>query len=268
MNRIIGAAAAVGAAALVAGCSGSSPAPAPSSPQSATTSAEASAATGEIIVFAAASLKATFTELGTRFQEANPGTTVTFNFAGSSDLVTQLTQGAPADVFASADEKNMTKASDAGLLAGAPVDFAGNTLTIVTAPGNPMGIASFADLTKPDTTVVVCAPQVPCGSATEKVEQDTGVTLSPVSEESAVTDVLGKITSGQADAGLVYVTDAKGAGDKVTEVPFPESSEAVNTYPIAVLQDAANAATAQAFIDLVTGPDGQTVLTGAGFAAP
>lgn len=128
-------------------------------------------------------------------------------------------------MFASADEKNMTKASDAGLLAGAPVDFASNTLTIVTAPGNPMGIASFVDLTKPDTTVVVCAPQVPCGSATEKVEQDTGVTLSPVSEESAVTDVLGKITSGQADAGLVYVTDAKGAGDKVTEVPFPNPAK-------------------------------------------
>jgi molybdate transport system substrate-binding protein len=225
-------------------------------------------ATGEITVFAAASLKNTFTELGRRFEEANPGTSVDFNFAGSSDLVTQLLQGAPADVFASADEKNMTKAVDGGLVAGDPVDFATNTLTIVTPPGNPRGIAIFADLAEPGTTVVVCAPQVPCGSATEKVEQETGVTLSPVSEESAVTDVLGKVTSGQADAGLVYVTDAKGAGDKVTEVPFPESSTAVNTYPIAVLHNAENPAPAQRFVDLVTGPDAQQVLNEAGFAAP
>ena len=234
--------AALGATALVAGCSGSNSEPTSATSEVASTSA---AATGEITVFAAASLKATFTALGTQLQEQNPGTTVTFNFAGSSDLVTQLTQGAPADVFASADTNNMTKAVDGGLVAGEPVDFATNTLTIVTPPGNPKSIASFADLAKPGTTVVVCAPQVPCGSATEKVEKATGVTLAPVSEESAVTDVLGKITSGQADAGLVYVTDAKGAGDKVTAIPFPESSGAVNTYPIAVLKDSANAATAQ-----------------------
>ncbi len=246
--------AALGAAALVAGCSSSETTPA--------------AAADEITVFAAASLKATFTELGTKLHEQNPGTTVTFNFAGSSDLVTQLTQGAPADVFASADTNNMTKAVDAGLVARAPVDFATNTLTIVTPPGNPKSIASFADLAKPGTSVVVCAPQVPCGAATEKVEKATGVTLAPVSEESAVTDVLGKITSGQADAGLVYVTDAKGAGDKVTAIPFPESSGAINTYPIAVLKDSANADTAQTFVDFVTGPEGQKVLSEAGFAAP
>lgn len=259
MNRALGlVVAALGATALVAGCSGSGTEAAP----------EAAAATGEITVFAAASLKSTFTELGAQLEAANPGTKVNLNFAGSSDLVTQLTQGAPGDVFASADEKNMTKAVDGGLVAGDPVNFATNTLTIVTPPGNPKGIASFADLAKPDTSVVVCAPQVPCGSATEKVEEATGVTLAPVSEESAVTDVLGKITSGQADAGLVYVTDAKGAGDKVTEVPFPESSGAVNTYPIAVLGEAGNPATAQVFVDFVTGPEGQKVLAEAGFAAP
>jgi molybdate transport system substrate-binding protein len=273
MKRTISLAVAVfGATALVAGCSGSSSDSSTASTTSTTaasgTSAETPEATGEITVFAAASLKSTFTALGAQLEKANPGTKVVFNFAGSSDLVTQLTQGAPADVFASADEKNMTKAVDGGLLAGDPVDFATNTLTIVTPPGNPKGIASFADLAEPGTSVVVCAPQVPCGSATESVEQTTGVTLSPVSEESAVTDVLGKITSGQADAGLVYVTDAKGAGDKVTEVPFPESSSAVNTYPIAVLKDSANPSTAQTFVDLVTGPDGQKVLSEAGFAAP
>ncbi|MET0897745.1 MAG: molybdate ABC transporter substrate-binding protein [Mycobacterium sp.] len=268
MNRALSlAVVALGATALVAGCSRSGTEPASSS-SSAAESTSAEGATGEITVFAAASLKSTFTELGAQLEAANPGTKVNLNFAGSSDLVTQLAQGAPGDVFASADEKNMTKAVDGDLVAGEPVDFATNTLTIVTAPGNPKGIASFADLAKPDTSVVVCAPQVPCGSATEKVEEATGVTLAPVSEESAVTDVLGKITSGQADAGLVYVTDAKGAGDKVTEVPFLESSGAVNTYPIAVLAASANSTTAQTFVDFVTGPEGQKVLSEAGFAAP
>lgn len=221
-----------------------------------------------VTVFAAASLKSTFTELGAQFEEDNPGTKVSFNFAGSSDLVSQLSQGAPADVFASADTANMAKAVEAGLVSGEPVDFAANTLVIVTPPGNPRGIASFADLARSDSQVVVCAPQVPCGSATEKVERATGVTLTPVSEESAVTDVLGKITSGQADAGLVYVTDASGAGDKVTVVPFPESSSAINTYPIAVLRGAADSTAAAKFVGLVTGPRGREVLSAAGFAAP
>lgn len=221
-----------------------------------------------LTVFAAASLKKTFTELGARFEKDHPGTKVAFNFAGSSDLVTQITQGAPADVFASADAANMAKAADAGVLAGDPVDFATNTLTIVTPFGNPKKITTFADLAQPGTQVVVCAPQVPCGSATEKVEKATGVTLRPVSEETAVTDVLGKVTSGQADAGLVYVTDAAGAADDVAAVPFPESADAVNTYPIGVLKESANRQTAQAFVDLVTSPAGHDVLTAAGFAAP
>jgi molybdate transport system substrate-binding protein len=265
VKRIIGVAvAALTTAALIAGCSNSKP---EATSETAGTPSSASA-TGEITVFAAASLKSTFTALGTQLEKAEPGTKVTFSFAGSSDLVTQLTQGAPADVFASADTKNMTKAVDAGLVSGDPVDFATNTLTIVTPPGNPKGVASFADLARPGTSVVVCAPQVPCGSATQKVEEATGTALTPVSEESSVTDVLGKITSGQADAGLVYVTDAKSAGDKVTSIPFPESKGAVNTYPIAELEQSKNAATAQKFVDLVTGPEGQKVLAAAGFAAP
>ncbi|GFG53764.1 molybdate ABC transporter substrate-binding protein [Mycolicibacterium agri] len=258
--------AALGAATLVGGCSTSG------TDTASTTTGGASPApasiTGDITVFAASSVKSTFTKLAAQLEKDNPGTKVTFNFAGSSDLVAQLTQGAPADVFASADTKNMTKAVDAGLVAKDPVNFATNTLTIVTPPGNPKKIASFADLAKPGTQVVVCAPQVPCGSATEKVEKATGVTLKPVSEESTVTDVLGKITAGQADAGLVYVTDAKGAGDKVTTVPFPESSGAVNTYPIAVLKGSKNPAAAQKFVDLVSGAEGRKVLAEAGFAAP
>ncbi|MEN3321943.1 MAG: molybdate transport system substrate-binding protein [Mycobacterium sp.] len=221
-----------------------------------------------ITVFAAASLKKTFTDIGEQFKTENPGFSVEFSFAGSSDLVTQLTQGAEADVFASADTKNMDKAAQAGLLAGDPVNFASNTLIIAVAPGNPKKIASFKDLTRQGLNVVVCAPQVPCGSATQKVEQATGVTLKPVSEESSVSDVLNKVTSGQADAGLVYVTDAKGAGDKVAVVAFPEAVGAVNTYPIAVLKDSKNPELARKFVDLVTGESGQKVLSAAGFAKP
>ncbi|MBY6368593.1 molybdate ABC transporter substrate-binding protein [Rhodococcoides corynebacterioides] len=246
------------AALLLAGCS-TSETPAP---------AADGAVGGEITVFAAASLKATFTELGERFEAAYPGTTVALTFAGSSDLLTQLSQGAPGDVFASADTATMTRAVDAGLVSGEPTPFATNTLTIVTPPDNPRGIASFADLADPGAKVVVCAPQVPCGAATAAIEAATGVDLTPVSEESAVTDVLGKVTAGEADAGLVYVTDAAGAGERVATVPFAESGEAVNTYPVAVLSESRNATAAQAFEEFVLGPEGREVLDAAGFAAP
>lgn len=221
-----------------------------------------------LTVFAAASLKQSFTQIGKQFEADHPGSSVDFSFAGSSDLVTQLTQGASADVFASADTKNMDKAAQADLLAGEPVDFATNVLTIAVAPGNPEGIATFGDLARPGLDVVTCAPQVPCGAATETVEQATGVRLAPVSEESSVTDVLGKLTSGQADAGLVYVTDVAGSGGKVAAVDFPEAVDAVNTYPIATLKDSSNAELAQAFVDFVTGEKGRKVLGDAGFGTP
>jgi molybdate transport system substrate-binding protein len=229
---------------------------------------ESSPSDSTIVVFAAASLTGTFTEIGEQFETENPGATVEFSFAGSSDLVTQLTQGAQADVFASADSKNMGRAAQSNLLQGDPVNFASNTLTIAVAPGNPKRIATFRDLTRSDIAVVVCAPQVPCGSATQKVEQAAGVELSPVSEESSVTDVLNKVTSGQADAGVVYVTDAIGAGEKVTGVALPEAAGAVNTYPIALLEQSKNKELARKFIDAVTGASGQKVLTAAGFGAP
>jgi molybdate transport system substrate-binding protein len=248
---------------LISGCGSSDKAPASSSAP--TMTAEAG---GHIIVFAAASLKKTFTDIGEQFKTENPGSSVEFSFAGSSDLVTQLTQGAPADVFASADTKNMDKAAQAGLLAGDPVNFASNTLTIAVAPGNPKKIASFKDLTQQGLNVVVCAPQVPCGSATQKVEQATGVTLNPVSEESSVSDVLNKVTTGQADAGVVYVTDAIGAGDKVAAVALPEAAGAVNTYPIATLKGSKNPELTRKFVELVTGEAGQKVLNAAGFAKP
>ena len=246
------------------GSGGSSSGTSSAATNSATTSATP-AAGGTLTVFAAASLKNTFTELGQTFEQQNPGSTVTFNFAGSSDLVTQLTSGAPADVFASADQNNMTKAVSGSVIAGTPVNFASNILTIVTPPGNPKGVTGFADLANPDLQVVVCAPQVPCGTATQKVEQNTGVTLTPVSEESSVTDVLNKVQTGQADAGLVYVTDAAGAGAKVTEVTFPEAAAVVNVYPIATVKDGPQPELASKFVDLVTGPDGQQILKDAGF---
>jgi len=224
--------------------------------------------TGAITVFAAASLQQTFTTLGKQYEAAHPGTSVTFSFAGSSDLVTQIRNGAPADVFASADEANMDKLAKTDIAAGSPRDFATNTLEIAVAPGNPKHITDLADLTSSGVQLVTCAAPVPCGAATAKVEQAAGVDLHPVSEEQSVTDVLGKVESGQADAGLVYVTDVRGADGKVDGVPFDAASGAVNTYPIGVLRDAANPDLAQAFTDYVRSGAGRKVLADAGFGAP
>ncbi|MEE2034602.1 molybdate ABC transporter substrate-binding protein [Rhodococcus sp. CC-R104] len=233
------------------------------------TSCGTAASSGDTVtVFAAASLQKPFTELGQRFEASHPGVDVRLSFAGSSDLVAQLSHGAPADVFASADTDTMRVAVEDGLVSGDPVTFAANTLTIVTEPGNPEGIASLTARPGEDRTVVVCVPQVPCGAATARAETAAGVDLAPVSEEMSVTDVLGKVTSGQADAGLVYVTDAQAAGDRVTAVPFPEAAGAVNTYPIAVLRQARDPSLATQFRVYVTGPEGRSVLAGAGFAAP
>jgi molybdate transport system substrate-binding protein len=224
----------------------------------------------KLTVYAAASLKPTFTQLGTRFEATHEGVTVVFNFAGSSDLVAQIQQGAPTDVFASADTANMDKVVGSDSIDGTPVNFASNTLEIAVPPDNPAGVTSLQDLEEPGIKVVVCAPQVPCGAATKKVEEASGVDLNPVSEELSVTDVLTKVTTteAEADAGLVYVTDVKAAGDKVRGIPFPESSEAVNTYPIAVTADSENADLAKEFVALVTGPEGLAVLADAGFAKP
>jgi molybdate transport system substrate-binding protein len=245
----------VAAALLLAGCGVEPSTPAPAQNQTLT-------------VYAAASLKGTFTELGRQFERTHAGTEVKLSFGGSSDLVTQLQQGAPADVFASADTKNMTKATDDDLVAGDPVDFASNTLEIAVPPNNPAEITSFADLAKPGVKLVTCAPQVPCGSATQKVEAATGITLHPVSEENSVTDVLNKVTSGEADAGLVYKTDVRSAAGKADGVAFPEANQAVNVYPIAVLAGSTNPELAQDFVDLVTGDQGRQVLADAGFSSP
>ena len=262
---VVAALLAAGLSACAAGAPASGPGAASGTGGSASGTGEAAKLSGTLTVFAAASLKSTFTKLAAEFEAANPGTKVALSFAGSSDLVTQISQGAPADVFASADVKNMAKLADAGLLDGTATNFATNVLAIAVPPANPASIASFADLARPGVRVVVCAGQVPCGAATAAVEKATGVTLNPVSEESSVTDVLGKVTSGEADAGVVYVTDVKTAGEKVKGIRFAEADQAVNTYPIATVGSSKNKELAAAFVALVTGAEGKKVLGDAGF---
>ena len=255
--------AAIGAAAalLLTGCGGGSSG-------SSATPTSAAPAPKTLTVLAAASLTETFTALGKQFETDNPGVTVKFNFAGSSDLAQQIVNGAPADVFAAASDATMKTVTDANLTAAKPAVFATNVLEIATPPGNPKAIATFADLAKPGLKVVVCAPQVPCGAAAQKIEQSTGVKLTPVSEEADVKSVLAKVESGDADAGLVYLTDVKSAGDKVTGVPFPEASTAPTNYPIAALKNAPQLELANQFVALVTGEQGQKVMEQAGFATP
>ncbi|MFZ7089186.1 molybdate ABC transporter substrate-binding protein [Curtobacterium sp. RRHDQ10] len=260
-------AAAVVAMLALAGCSSGGPSGV-SSPAASASSSGSAGPTGEITVFAAASLQRTFTDLGKRYEDAHPGTTVRFSFAGSSDLVAQIQAGAPADVFAAADQANMAKLSSSDLAAGSPRDFAKNVLEIAVAPGNPKKVTTFDDLADPALQVVVCAAPVPCGAAAQKVEAATGTTLHPVSEEQSVTDVLGKVESGQADAGLVYVTDVEGAGGKVDGVPFAASEDAVNTYPIGVLRESQDPALAKSFMAYVLSATGQGVLRTAGFQEP
>lgn len=253
---------AAGAAAtllLVAGCSSQSDDSATSE------SASPSISATTLNVYAAASLKKTFTAIAAAFEKSHPGVTVKLSFDGSSTLVNQIKQGAPADVFASADEKNMDKLGDKAI---DPKVFATNTLVIVTAPGNPKGVQSVADLNKPGVTTVVCQPAQPCGAATATVEKNTGVKIAAASLEPSVTAVLTKVTSGQADAGLVYVTDAKGAGDKVATVVDPAFAAVVNSYPIAPVRASANEAVGKEFVDAVLSPAGQQVLQAAGFGKP
>lgn len=221
-----------------------------------------------LTVYAAASLSETFETLGESFEASHDGVEVAFNFAGSSDLVAQILHGAPADVIATADTVNMDRLVAQDTLATDPTDFASNTLQIAVPPDNPAGVTDLADLADPDLVLVVCSPRVPCGSAAVAAAAAGGITLRPDSEEAAVTDVLGKVSSGEADAGLVYVTDVRRAGDAVLGIPFEESRAAVNTYPIATLAASEYADLAQEFVALVLGPDGTQILAAAGFGPP
>ncbi len=231
-------------------------------------SVAAAALTGTLKVDAAASLKKVFDKLAAEFEKENAGVQVSVSYDGSAVLATQLIGGAPVDVFASADDKNMAKVTAAKLITGKPTEFATNTLQIAVAAGNPRKITSLKDLTAQGVTVDLCAVAQPCGTAAQTALKAAGVTITPISMEQSVTAVLTKVESGDADAGLVYRTDVLGAGGKVTGVDFAESAKAVNHYPIAALDGASNPAAAKAFIALVAGATGRQVLAAAGFGAP
>ena len=226
------------------------------------------AVSGDVTVFAAASLTAAFTEIGDAFMVEYPDTNVTFNFAASSELVTQIGEGAPADVFASADLSNMAKLTDAGNNAAEPVVFATNLAEIIVGPGNPKGITDVADLANDDLIVVLCAPEVPCGKYAATIFDNAGVTVSPKSLEENVKAVVTKVTLGEADAGIVYATDVTAAGDAADGVAIPGDINGVAEYPIAVTEDAPNPEGAQAFVDFVNDEQGQKILASYGFLAP
>jgi len=219
----------------------------------------------EIKVFAAASLTGAFTELGGRYTAANDGTKVTFNFAGSQALATQIRQDAPADVFASADTGNMDKVKD---LVGTPQNFAGNLLQIVVEQGNPRDVNGLEDLARGDLKVVLAAEEVPAGKYARQVLDKAGVTVAPVSLEDNVKAVVSKVALGEADAGIVYVTDVTGGGDKVEAVDIPDDHNVSATYPIAVVRASKSQQKAQAFMDLVRSAEGRRVLERFGFLPP
>lgn len=224
--------------------------------------------TGTVTVFAAASLTESFTRIGRDFEAANPGSSVTLNFAGSSALANQITQGAPADVFASAAPANMARVTGAGSADGAPSVFARNQLVIAVPRSNPKQVSGLADLTGPDVKVALCAEQVPCGAAARTALDAAGVALTPATLERDVKGALAKVRLGEVDAALVYRTDARAASGDVTGVEFPESARAINDYPIVALKDAPNPAGAQAFVAYVGSAPAQAVLAEAGFQAP
>ena len=251
----------LGAAALaLAACSGGA-----STPEATASSGEDQVPAREIVlnVYAAASLTETFGELEKTFEAANPEVDVRFNFAGSQDLVTQLGEGADVDVLATANESTMKKAADAGQV-DAQTIFVTNTLTLITTPGNPAGITGL-DSSLDGAKLVICAPEVPCGKLTKTLTDKLGVTLNPVSEEQAVTDVRGKVSSGQADAGIVYKTDALAEGDAVDTVEIQGADEAVNKYPIALVSASTKKDYGQKWIDLVLSTEGQATLEEADF---
>lgn len=221
-----------------------------------------------LTVYAAASLTSSFEELAGRFEADNEGVTVELVLAGSSDLVAQVLSGAPADVLASADQATMDTLTAEGLEGSEPQVFATNTLQLVVPPDNPGEVSSLADLSREDLAVVVCAPEVPCGAASLALAEGAGVALAPDSEEQSVADVLGKVRAGEADAGLVYVTDVIAAAGEVLGIEVPESSAVVNDYPIATVAGSDEAELARAFVDLVLGEEGREVLAEAGFGTP
>ena len=232
---------------------------------SASASGGAQKATGKVTVLAAASLQKAFEEIEKTVEKDNPGLDVTFDFQGSQDLVSSLAGGNSADVLATANNSTMKTAADQKLV-GNQTEFATNVLTLIVPKGNPKKITGL-DSSLDGANLVICAPEVPCGEATKKLAEAQGITLNPVSEEQKVTDVRGKVESGEADAGIVYTTDAAAAKDKADKIDIPDGG-VVNHYPIAPTAKPENPAGAQVFIDAVTGKTGQEILAKHGFGKP
>jgi molybdate transport system substrate-binding protein len=233
-----------------------------------------------VSVFAASSLTDVFRQIGAEYTRTHPGVAVEFNFQSSSALVAQLEQGAPGDVYASADAANMQRAVDRGLIEGAPVTFARNRPVIVVPADNRARISSVADLAQPGVKLVLAGPDVPIGAYARQVLDHlaadpaygpayrNAVLDNLVSNEANVRAVLTKVELGEADAGIVYQTDAAVSGRKVRTIALPEAANVVASYPIAAVHASANRAAAEAFIAFVTGPKGQRLLAAAGFGAP
>ena len=215
-------------------------------------------------VLAASSLTESFDELAADFESDHPDVDVQISYDSSSILVEQLGEGIPADVLATADESTMDDAVQQDLVTGKPLPFAQNELVLVTPPDNPGNVSSLADLND-GATFAVCVPDAPCGNAGERLLKLNNITAQPATEEDNVKGVLTKVTSGDVDAGLVYVSDAKTAGDEVRTVTTPKAAQVLNTDPIAVTTDADQPDLAQQWIDLVSGTEGQKVLTDNGF---
>ena len=252
----------------LAACGGSasnSSTGAASSAASAGGSGASQKATGKVTVLAAASLQKAFEEIEKTVEKDNPGLDVTFDFQGSQDLVASLAGGNSADVLATANNSTMKTAADQKLV-GNQTEFATNVLTLIVPKGNPKKITGL-DSSLEGANLVICAPEVPCGEATKKLAEAQGITLNPASEEQKVTDVRGKVESGEADAGIVYTTDAAAAKDKADKIDIPDGG-VVNHYPIAQTAKPENPAGAQAFIDAVTGKAGQEILAKHGFGKP
>jgi molybdate transport system substrate-binding protein len=252
-------------------CGGAGPATtsptAPVAPSASSAPTQAALA-GRITVFAGSSLTDAFKKAGDQLKVKNPGTQFTFNFGSSSTLATQIINLAPADVFASADEANMQKIVEAKLNDGTPAIFVSNRLQIAVAAGNPKGITGLADLAKPGLIVVLAAPTVPAGKYAMESLQKAGVTVKVASQEVDVRAVLNKVTLGEADAGIVYVTDVKSAGAKVTGVDIPEQHQVIARYPIAVVKETKNPRLAKAYVDYLLSDDGQKLLAEFGFSKP
>ena len=233
-----------------------------------TPAADPPAATGDVMVFAAASLTDAFGEIARLYESQHAGSKITFNFAGSQQLVAQILQDAPADVFASASGAQMKRVTDAKLASATPSVFARNRLEIAVEPGNPKKIAQLADLARDGLVVVLAAEEVPAGKYAREALKKAGVTVKPASLETDVRAVLSKVMLGEADAGIVYHSDVVAAGDKVVAVAIPAEQNVIASYPIAALAHAPHAEAAKAFVALVRSAAGREILAKFGFAAP